>query len=118
MRKILLRLLAIQGVATLAIAIGFYMAFNSLLAAGSVLYGGAIAVVVSLLLAWRVERAQRPGGGVAGLYLSMLERMVFVAAAFVLAFLVLKLVPLALLAGFVGAEVAYYLTAGLLRRRA
>ncbi|MDN5864077.1 MAG: ATP synthase subunit I [Gammaproteobacteria bacterium] len=118
MRKVLLRLLAIQGAATLAIAIGFYIAFDSPLAAGSVFYGGAMAAAVSLLLAWRVSRAQRPGAGVAGLYLSALERMVFVAAAFVFALFVLNLVPLALIAGFIGAEAAYYLAGSLLRRQA
>ncbi len=118
MREVLLRLLAIQGAATLAIAIGFYVAFGSPLAAGAVLYGGATAVVVSLLLAYRVSRASRPGASAAGLYLSTLERLVFVVAAFVVAFVVLKLAPLALIAGFVGAEIAYYVAAGLLRRRA
>lgn len=118
MRKVLLRLLAIQGAVTLAIAIGFYMAYSSPLAAGSVLYGGMMAAVLSLLLAWRVARASRPGANAAFLYLSVLERMVFVAGAFVLAIVVLRLVPLALIAGFVGAEIAYYMAAGVLRHRA
>lgn len=117
MRKTLVRLLAIQIAATLAIAVGFYISIPGLWAVWSVLYGGAIAMVVSLLLAWRVVRASRPGAGVAGLYLSALERMAFVTGAFVLALTVLKLVPLALIAGFVGAEIAYYLTAGSLGRQ-
>lgn len=116
MRTILLRLLAIQGAVTLAIAIGFYVAYGSPLKVGSVFYGGAMAAVVSLLLAWRMNRARRPGAGVAGLYMSTLERMVFVAAAFVVAIVVLGLPPLALIVGFIGAEGAYLLVSRWIRR--
>lgn len=112
MRKILARLVVTQGVVTLAIAVGFYLALSTPQAVWSVLYGGVMAVVVSLLLAWRVNRSARPGAGVAGLYLSMLERMAFIAVAFAVGLAVLELVPLALLAGFVGAEIAYVFTAG------
>lgn len=115
MRNVLVRLIGIQTAATLAIALGFYVSMRSPMAVWSVLYGGAMAMVVALLLAWRVTRASRPGAGIAGLYLSTLERGLFVAAAFALALAVLELAPLALIAGFVGAEVAYYLTAGSLR---
>lgn len=111
----MLSLWAIQALATLAVAGGFfaYMGFAAALAA---LYGGAVGLVVSTLLAWRMSRASRPGASAAGLYLSALERMAFVAAAFVLAFVVLKLQPLGLIAGFIGAELAYYIAAGLFRR--
>lgn len=111
----MLSLWAIQAIATLAVAGGFF-AYTGLGAALAALYGGATGMVVSALLAWRMNRAARPGAGVAGLYLSALERMVFVAAAFVLAFVVLKLQPLGLIAGFIGAELAYYIAAGVLRR--
>lgn len=111
----MLSLWAIQAIVTLAVAGGFF-ACMGLGAALAALYGGATGMVVSTLLAWRMSRASRPGAGVAGLYLSALERMVFVAAAFVLAFVVLKLQPLGLIAGFIGAELAYYIAAGLLRR--
>lgn len=118
MRRILARLLVIQMLVTLAVAVGFYIMVSVPLAVGSVVYGGVTAMVVSVLLAWRVNRASRPGAGVAGLYLSTLERMAFVAAAFVLGLAVLGLAPLALIAGFAGAEIAYYLTAGSLGRQA
>ncbi len=117
MQKVLISLLAIQALTTLAIAIGFYVAFSKLGVAAAALYGGATAMVLSALLAWRMRRASRPGAGFTGLYLGALERMVFVAAAFVLALAVLKLAPLALIVGFVGAELAYYVAAGLFRRR-
>lgn len=117
LRRTLTRLLATQILVTLAVAVGFYAMAPARLAVWSALYGGATAMIVSSLLAWRVNRASRPGAGVAGLYLSTLERMAFVAAAFVLALAVLELAPLALIAGFAGAEVAYYLTAGSLGRQ-
>jgi len=115
MRKVMLSLWAIQAIATFVVAGGFF-AYMGLGAALAALYGGAVGMVVSALLAWRMNRASRPGASAAGLYLSTLERMVFVAAAFVLALAVLKLQPLALIAGFIGAELAYYIAAGVLRR--
>lgn len=118
MRRILARLLVTQAVVTLVVAACFYIMAWVPSGGWSALYGGAVAMVVSALLAWRVARAARPGAGVAGLYLSTLERMAIVAAAFVLALAVLELAPLALIAGFIGAEIAYYLTAGSLWRQA
>lgn len=115
MRKVLISLLVIQAATTLAIAIGFYVAYG-VTGVAAALYGGAVAMVVSALLAWRMRRASRPGAGAAGLYLGALERMVFVAAAFVLALAVLRLAPLELIVGFVGAELAYYMAAAFLRR--
>lgn len=118
MRKIVARLLVIQSVVTLAVAAGFYLLTPVPLGAWSVLYGGVMAMIAASLLAWRVARASRPGAGTAGLYLSMFERMAFIVAAFVVALAVLELEPVALIAGFVGAEIAYYLTAGSVLRQA
>lgn len=114
MRKALTSLLAIQAGITLAVAAGFYV-YRGLPGVGAVLYGGGIALGVSSLLAWRLARASRPGAGIAGLYLGALERFVFVAAAFAVGIAALKLAPLPLLAGFAGAEIGYFLAAGLLR---
>ena len=116
MRKALISLLAIQVVATLAIAGGFY-AYGGAGGMLAALYGGGSGVAVSLLLALRLSRAARPGAGVAGLYLGALERFVFVAAAFALAFAVLGLEPIPLLAGFAGAELAYYAAGGMVSRK-
>lgn len=116
MRKVVISLWAIQAIATLAVAGGFFVWMGTA-AALAALYGGGVAVVVSALLAWRMKRASRPGAGAAGLYLGALERMAFVAAAFVLALAVLKLQPLALIAGFIGAELAYYVAAAVLRQK-
>ena len=117
MRKVLVSLLVIQAIVTLAVAGGFF-AYAGVGMAVATLYGGAIGLVVSVLLAWRVNQASRPGAGAAGLYLGALERMVFVVAAFAVGLAIVKLAPLALIVGFIGAEFAYYIAAGLLRRNA
>lgn len=114
MRKALTSLLAIQAGITLAVAAGFYV-YQGLAAAAAVFYGGGIALGVSVLLALRLARAARPGAGVAGLYLGAIERLIFVAAAFAAGIAALKLAPLPLLAGFAGAEIGYFLAAGLVR---
>lgn len=118
MRRIATRLLTTQAVVTLAVAACFYVMAWVPQGGWSALYGGAVAMIVSALLAWRVARASRPGASVAGLYLSTLERMAIVVAAFVVALAVLELAPLAMIAGFVGAEIAYYFTASSLGPRA
>ena len=114
MRKALVSLLAIQAGITLAIVAGFSV-YQGLLAAAAVAYGGAIALGVSGLLAWRLHRTSRPGASPWGLMIGPLERMVFVAAAFALAIAGLGLPPLPLIAGFAGAEMGYFLAAGTLR---
>lgn len=116
MRKALISLLAIQAAVTLAVAAGFYV-YQGLAGAAAAGYGGLIALAVSGLLAWRLSRASRPGAGVAGLFLGALERFVFVAAAFAVGIALLKLAPIALIAGFVGAELGYYVAAGVMKDR-
>jgi hypothetical protein len=115
MRKVLVRLLAVQVIVGLIIAAGFCVV-NGLAASEAAIYGGAVAVVVSLLLALRVSRASRPGAGLGGLYVSTFERMAFVVGAFAVGMVLLQLAPLALVIGFAGAELAYYAAAGPLRR--
>jgi len=114
MRKAIPSLLAIQAGITLAVAAGFYV-YQGRTAVWAALYGGAVALGVSGLLAFRLVRASRPGAGVLGLYLGALERMVFVAAAFAAGIAALDLAPIPLLAGFGAAEFGYLLAAGTLR---
>lgn len=114
MRKALINLLAIQAGLTLVVAAGFYL-YRGAFSAISALYGGAIALVVSGLLAFRLARAARPGAGVLGLYFGTFERFLFIGAAFAYALAVLKLPAVSLLAGFVGAEIGYFFAAGTLR---
>lgn len=115
MRKAILILVAIQVVLTLLIAAGFYIYRGHYPAALAALYGGAVAVVVSALLALRLVRAARPGASVAGVYLGALERFVFVLAAIGCGIALIHLDPIALIVGFAGAELAYYLAAGIVR---
>lgn len=116
-RRAVLSLLAIQAVLTLMIAAGFYVYSGYYPAALAAMYGGAVAIIVSLMLAFRLARAARPGAGIAGLYLGAIERFVFVLAATGAGIALIHLDPIALIAGFVGAELAYYVAAGIVRER-
>ncbi len=106
-----------QAGMTLAIAAGFFI-YRGKGAGLATLYGGGIALLVSLLLAFRFVRANRPGAGAMDLYLGALERFLFVGVAFAVGIAVLKLAPMALLAGFAGAELAYFITISLTREGA
>ncbi len=117
MRKALISLLAIQAIVIVAIAAGFYLYSGQVLTAAAALYGGGVTLVVSVLLAWRMSRAARPGAGFAGLYIGALERMVFVVVALIIGLAVIRLPPIALVSGFIGGEIAHYVAAGPLRRR-
>jgi ATP synthase protein I len=112
MRTATYSLLAIQALLTLVIAAAFYIQRGELTAVWSACYGGGVGLGVSALLAYRLMQAARPGASIAGLYLGAVERFVFVAVAFAVGLAVLKLAPLPLLVGFVGAEVGYYIAAG------
>lgn len=114
MRSGLRRLLIAQVVLTLAAALLMYYwrapTTGIVLAA---LYGGGIALVDSLLLAWRTRRAaERASAGegqlqVISLLGGAVERFVFTLAAFGLGMAVLELDPVALIAGFACAEMGY-----------
>jgi ATP synthase protein I len=112
MRTATYSLLAIQLLLTLIIAAFFYIQQGDLTVVWSACYGGGVGLGVSALLAFRLLQAARPGAGVAGLYLGAVERFVFVVAAFAVGLAVLKLAPIPLLVGFVGAEAGYYIAAG------
>ncbi|MGH8317118.1 MAG: ATP synthase subunit I [Steroidobacteraceae bacterium] len=111
MRTALFRLLAIQAVISLAIAVGFYAYRGTPGVAEAALFGGGIGLAVSALLGLRLLRAARPGAGVAGLYLGAMERFAFVAVAFAVGLGVLDLAPVPVLAGFGGAQCAYFIAA-------
>lgn len=77
------------------------------------LYGGGMALVNSLLLAWRTGRAgRRASDGDGQLQVIMLmagavERLVFTLVAFALGMAVFDLDPVALIVGFACAELGY-----------
>jgi len=82
-------------------------------AALSALYGGAIVVANSALLAWRVRRtAHLEGNSVAlSMYMGAAQRFVFAAVAFALGIGWLKLDPLPMIAAFAIAQFGYAIAA-------
>ncbi len=88
----------------------FYVVYGGF-QAGSVWGGGVIAMTHTLLLAWRrgcadSGRALSGGESLRLLYRTALERFVLVALLFALALGILKLDPLALIAGFIAGQLA------------
>jgi ATP synthase protein I len=111
LRAGLRKTLMVQLLLVTAAGIGAYLVYGSAAAAGT-LYGGAVAVIVAVLLAWRVQRAGEIGGsdvqrGTVQLYLGAVERFVFVLLAIGLGIAVLKLAPLPMIAGFAVAQLGY-----------
>lgn len=115
MGKVLVRLLAIQALVGLGIAVGFYV-YVGISGATASAYGAIIGLVVSLLLGWRMARASRTGVALGAIMLGAAERMVFVCAAFGVGIAWLRLAPIAVIVGFMGAECAYYVLAGPMKR--
>ncbi len=107
---VLRRLLAVQVLLTVAIAVVFAFA-RGWPAAGAALYGGAVAGVLSWWLGRRVARAVRAGqDGNAirtALYVGELQRLVFVIAAFAFGLGVLRLAPAPLVVAFAVAQLGY-----------
>ena len=107
MRRVLLAqaLLALAA----ALAFGLFGGPNTPLA---VIYGGAIALLITLLLGWRVQRAGEVGassatGGTLLLYLGALERFIVVLAGLALGMGWLKLSPLPMVVGFAVAQLGF-----------
>jgi len=67
------RVLAAQALLALATAAVAWLAFTAAAAAGA-LYGGATALAVTLLGAWRLTRFSSARGGILHLYLGIVER--------------------------------------------
>ncbi len=83
-------------------------------AAQAVLYGGALGIANSVLLARRVQRAGEaalgsPAGGMAALYLGAVQRFVLVLGGFALGMGVLRLAPLSQIIGFAVTQLGYVL---------
>ncbi len=102
--------------ALLVAAVAGYFAIDDTGAAGAALYGGAIALSNSMLLAWRVARAtanlkRDAKRDVASLYLGAVQRFLFTLVAMVVGMGFLKLDPIALLIAFGVAQVAFFFAA-------
>lgn len=83
-------------------------------AAKAVLYGGALGIANSVLLARRVQRAGEaalgsPAGGMAALYIGAVQRFVLVLGGFALGMGVLGLAPLSQIIGFAVTQLGYVL---------
>ncbi|MCK5726601.1 MAG: ATP synthase subunit I [Thiotrichaceae bacterium] len=105
-------LLILQIGLVLAGTLGFYLYLDSLGAVWASLFGGAVAIANSYLLARRLENAaamaeENPDGGVLTLYLGVIQRFFFVVIMFVLGLTVFKFIPHAMLGVFALVQVAY-----------
>ena len=109
------RRLAVLQLLLLAVTSAVFYVYHGGFQAASVWGGGVIAVMHTLLLAWRRSCADS-GRALSGaeslrlLYRTALERFVLVALLFALALGVLKLDPLALIAGFITGQLALIVT--------
>lgn len=104
-------LIIIQVILILVSGAAFYYYMGEATVWGS-LFGGAVAIVNTLLLSWRLESAARmaddnPDGGILTLYLGVIQRFVFVLVMFGIGMGVLKLNPPAMLGTFALAQLAY-----------
>ncbi|HIQ14385.1 MAG TPA: ATP synthase subunit I [Leucothrix sp.] len=106
-------LLIIQAVLVLVgVAVSFYFLRSEGLLPAT--FGGAVAVVNSILLSRRLESAgemakENPEGGVLSLYLGVIQRFVFVLVMFAVGMGVLKLQPPPMLGTFALAQLAFML---------
>ena len=108
-------MMVIQLLLIAATAVVFFLIYGAF-AAGSAVYGGAIACAGSLLLEWRRAAADRgraldAAQSIRLLYRTALERFVLAGVLLALGFGVLRLDPLALLTGFIVGQLALVFTA-------
>lgn len=105
------RLIEVQGAITIIGAVLAYFVVTSL-AAKSVAYGSCVAMVGTLLLAWRFRQGKSRESSGATWYLrqayrTAIERFVLVVFMLAAGFGLLKLAPLWVLAGFVAGQAAW-----------
>ncbi len=105
LRATLRRLLLIQLLLVLLVALGYFVIKNgdSALAAG---YGGGIALANTIVMAWRVGRANHKHA-LAELYIGAGLRFALTLFLMGLGMGLLKLDPLALILGFAAAQLGY-----------
>lgn len=115
MRNVVIRLLIMQSIAAVCVAVLAGVIYGSA-SAVSGFYGGLVAVLMTLMLAWRINQVAQSDQSLKWLMIGAGERMLMVCAAFALGIAVLGLPPVPLLIGFGVSELAYYLAAGPMRR--
>jgi ATP synthase protein I len=119
MRTELAKLIWLQGaIVIIAATVAYQVADPS--AVKSIVYGNLVALISSLLLAWRHKQGQKlsePGLVLRHAYKTAIERFVWTIFLFVIGFKLLELSPLWLLAGFVVGQVAWLLAPVWMRLR-
>ncbi|MDR0246941.1 MAG: ATP synthase subunit I [Burkholderiales bacterium] len=105
------RLVGLQGAITIVGAIAAFFAV-SYLAAKSFAFGGSIVLVSVFFLAWRFQRGSRNKHASAEWHLrqayrAAFERFAWTAVMLVVGFTLLKLEPLWVLVGFLGAQAVW-----------
>lgn len=115
MRNVVTRLLLMQSVAAVCVAVLMGVAYKGS-AAVAAIYGGLVALIMTSMLAWRISQAARSSTALKWLMLGAAERMIVVCIAFAIGIGVFGLLPMPMLVGFGLAELAYYLAAGPMRR--
>jgi len=113
MRGGLRKLLLVQIILAVSAALGMY-AFRGIPAAAAALFGGAIALIDTLLLARRTLRVAATANQDArwstfSLFAGVLERFIFTLFAFAVGMGVLRLDPPALIVGFAVAQLGFVL---------
>lgn len=114
-----IRLVGAQGAIAMSGAVIAYFVVTPL-ATKSVVYGSCVALVGTLLLAWRFKQGEgRESLGAAWslrqAYRSAIERFVWVIFMLAIGFGLLKLAPLWVLAGFVAGQAAWLIVPVLMR---
>jgi ATP synthase protein I len=106
------KLLIIQIILIALVVVGFHLQQGQAVAL-SALFGGSIALVNTLLLAWGVRRAGQTAEkngtrGALTLYLGAIERFVFTLVGFLVGMGTLKLSPVPMLTSFAVAQLGYW----------
>lgn len=115
MERIVVRLLVMQSGVACCVAIVFGLMYGGTPAV-SAIFGGLAAVMMTLMLAWRMRQAARSDHAVRWLLLGAAERAIAVCVVFAVGMGVFGLGPVPMLVAFGIAELTYYFAAGPMRR--
>lgn len=112
--KAQLKIVTYQLVLIIIVASMAYSLNLALFGLEGVLYGGAISVIATIVMACRVNQAagkvlQGKGTGHSYIYLAAIERLLLVIVLFGLGFMGFKLHPLPLVMGLIAGQVGFIL---------
>lgn len=109
MRRVVRRLLIVQIVITLGVALG-YLAFQNLNGFIAAIYGGSITLSGTLLMAWRINRAgvaAEKQQGYVEIYTGAVQKFMLTLVLMAIGMGLLKLDPLAMLVSFALSQMSY-----------